>query len=81
MITVQAITLHREAERMDHQNDVTGEVSAPVFKLVTAWIAVSITSWAEAASFLAAIYSAILIGEWVWKRLLRPWCVRHGWVR
>lgn len=28
-----------------------------------------ISSWGEAASFLAAIYTVILIGEWVWKKL------------
>jgi hypothetical protein len=47
-------------------------VAAPVLKAATAWAAVGITSWADAASFLAAIYTAVLLAEWLWKRLIRP---------
>ena len=25
------------------------------------------------AAFLAAVYTAILIGEWLWKRVIKPW--------
>lgn len=32
------------------------------------------------ASVLAAIYSALLIGEWVWKRFLRGWLQDAGWI-
>jgi len=56
------------------------EVAAPAAKIFTAWAAVGITSWAEIASFLAAIYSALLIAEWTWKRALRPFAVRKGWI-
>jgi hypothetical protein len=44
-------------------------VSAPLAKVGTAWAAVGITSWSEAAGFLAALYTLILIGEWVYKKI------------
>ena len=56
-------------------------VAAPGVKLVTAWAAVGITSWAEAASALAALYTIILIGEWLWKKLIRPFCERRNWLQ
>lgn len=56
-------------------------VAAPAIKIVTAWAAVGITSWAEAASALAALYTLLLIIEWLWKRLARPFCERRGWVK
>lgn len=56
-------------------------IAAPFAKVATAWAIVGITSWAEFASFLAAVYSALLIAEWLWKRIVRPSLVRHGWVQ
>ena len=55
-------------------------VASPGVKILTAWAAVGITSWAEAASFLAALYTLLLILEWLWKRLVRGFCERRGWV-
>lgn len=55
-------------------------IAAPVAKAATAWAFVGITSWAEFASFLAAIYTTILLCEWAWKRFGRAFAVRHGWV-
>jgi uncharacterized membrane protein len=46
-------------------------VGDPILKLVSAWAAVGITSWADFASFLAAIYSLILIGEWVYRKFFK----------
>ena len=44
-------------------------VTAPVIKAVSAWaVALGLTSWGEFASFLAACYTALLIGEWFWKK-------------
>jgi hypothetical protein len=48
------------------------QIGAPVAKLLTVWAAIGITSWADAASFLAFCYSLLLIGEWFWKRLIKP---------
>lgn len=53
-------------------------VSQPVIKVATAWAAVGITSWAEFASFLAALYSLLLILEWVWKRVIVPLRTKGG---
>ncbi len=54
---------------------------APV-KIATAWLAaIGISSWSDFAALLAALYSLILIGEWVWKKLLRPCFERRGWVK
>jgi hypothetical protein len=46
-------------------------VGDPIIKLATVWAAVGITSWADAASALAAIYTCILIGEWVYKKFIK----------
>ena len=55
-------------------------VPAPGVKLVSVWAAVSFTSWADVAAFLAAVYSLLLIGEWLWKKIGRPFCERRGWI-
>lgn len=60
-----------------HQSTVT----APVVKVISVWAAVGFTSWADVAAFLAAIYSLLLIGEWLWKKLGRPFCEMHGWLK
>lgn len=49
----------------------TSETVAAVAKGVTAWAAVGISSWHDVAAVLAAVYTALLIIEWVWKRLRR----------
>jgi hypothetical protein len=50
-------------------------------KIVSAWALIGITSWAEAASFAAFLYSALLILEWLWKRVFKPLAVARGWVK
>ncbi len=55
------------------------EVSAQVTKVVTVWAAIGITSWAEAASFVAFCYSFALLSEWVWKKV-KPLLVARGWI-
>jgi len=61
--------------------DNTVSVAAPATKILTAWAAVGLTSWTEIAAALAALYTFLLILEWLWKKLARPFCERHGWVR
>lgn len=53
------------------------KIAMPVAKIVTAWAAIGVTSWAEAASFAAFLYTILLIGEWLWKKLLKPWLHRR----
>lgn len=45
-------------------------------KLGSVWAAVGITSWADFAAFLAALYSALLIGEFLWKKAVKPFLAR-----
>lgn len=60
------------------QPDSLGVMGA---KIGTAWAAVGITSWADAASALAFFYTLLLVCEWIWKRLIRPLAERHGWLK
>jgi len=53
---------------MTHNDNTVGD---PILKLASVWAAVGITSWADAASALAAIYTCILIGEWVYKKFFK----------
>ncbi len=46
-----------------------------------AWAAVNAIPWGTIASIMAAAYTALLIGEWLWKKLLRPLAERRGWVK
>lgn len=53
------------------------ETKASLAKGGSAWVAVfladlGINSWGDVAAMMAALYSLVLICEWVWKRLLRP---------
>lgn len=41
-------------------------------KLGSVWAAVGITSWTEVAAVLAALYSLLLICEFVWKKIVKP---------
>lgn len=52
-----------------------------IAKLATVWAAVGISSWSDFAAFAASIYSCVLIGEWLWKKAIRPFCERRGWVK
>lgn len=61
--------------------DQQSTVTAPVVKVVTAWAAVGITSWADVASILAALYTLVLLLDWVWKKFGRPFAEDRGWVR
>ena len=57
-------------------------VASPGIKMATAWVAaLGIGSWSDVAAILAALYSLMLISEWLWKKLIRPFCERRGWVQ
>lgn len=62
---------------MNGQSDTT---ATQVAKVVSAWAFIGITSWAEAASFVAFLYSCWLLGEKIWKSVLRPMAERRGWI-
>lgn len=56
------------------------EATVSGIKIVSVWAMVGITSWADAAAMLAAIYSALLIGEFAWKKCVRPFAEDRGWI-
>jgi len=63
------------------RDDQAISVAHPVAKVLTAWLAViGIASWAEAAAFIGFLYTLCLFGEWVWKRIVKPYCARRGWI-
>jgi hypothetical protein len=48
-------------------------VNAPVTKILSAWLAaIGIASWSDLAAALAALYSLLLIAEWLWSRFIKP---------
>lgn len=54
-------------------NDTSVSVSAPGVKAGTALAAgFTVSSWSDLAAVIAAIYSACLLGEWLWKKFIRP---------
>ena len=59
----------------------SNQVENQAAKIVSAWALIGITSWAEAASFAAFLYSALLILEWLWKRAVKPLAVARGWIK
>lgn len=47
-------------------------VAMPTLKIISAWAAaLGLTSWGDVASFLAALYTALLIAEWARARFRR----------
>lgn len=60
---------------------VVSEVTNQGAKIGVVWLAIGITSWAEAASFLAFVLSALALCEYLWKKIVRPLCVKMGWLR
>lgn len=61
--------------------ETNSAVAAPIAKVATAWAAVGFTSWADVASFLAALYTLLLILEWIWKKWVRPFCEDRGYFK
>ena len=60
-----------------NDNDHTS-VAMPVIKIVSAWLAaIGLQSWGDLASFLAALYTALLIAEWVRNRFFRHKRLTH----
>lgn len=62
-------------------NDTQISVAQGGAKIASAWAAVGLTSWADVASALAALYTVILIFEWVWKKFLRPGLETKGYIK
>lgn len=54
------------------QNIENPAVRWAVLKVASMWTLIGVSSWQEAASFIAFIYSACLLGEWAYKKY-RAW--------
>ena len=60
---------------------MTDDIKHPAVKAASGILAsVGAMSWGELAQAAAFIYSACLIVEWVWKRVLKPLAQRRGWI-
>ncbi len=44
-----------------------------------AWLGAS--SWADVAALLGAIYTAMLMTEFCWRKFVRPCWERRGWIK
>lgn len=70
---------------MSNSQNTAETMAAPAIKIASAWAAwwasVGITSWSDVAAMLAALYTALLIFEWMWKRVFRPFAERRGWIK
>lgn len=55
-------------------------ISHPVAKGLSVWALVGVSSWTEAAGFLACIWTSLLICEWFWKKVFRSYARRRGWI-
>ena len=57
-------------------------VGQPILKILSAWVAaIGISSWSEAASVVAFIYTVGLLTEWWWKRFWRPMLENRGFLK
>lgn len=61
--------------------DQNTEISSPMLKVLSAWAIIGITSWADFAAFLGALYTLLLILEWLWKKAFRPLAMSKGWIK
>lgn len=50
-------------------------------KIGAVWLSVGITSWTDAAAFLAFVLSALALTEYVWKKIVRPILVDFGYLK
>lgn len=51
---------------MDDKN--SGPVGFVVAKILSVWAAIGLTTWSEAAAFVAFLYSCALLYEWISKK-------------
>lgn len=75
------MTMRSTMENSASQMNDNAEIHSPLLKVASAWALIGVTSWADAAAFLGAVYSALLILEWLWKKIFRPLAVDAGWIK
>lgn len=56
-------------------------VEMPFTKAATALLAgFGVSSWSDFAAFMAALYTLMLVIEWLWKHCIRPVAESRGWI-
>lgn len=40
----------------------------------------TIDLWTDIGKVCAATYSMLILAEWLWKRAVRPFAIRRGWI-
>ncbi len=50
-------------------------------KIGVVWLSIGITTWAEAASFVAFVLSALALCEYLWKKIGRPVLESLGYIK
>ncbi len=65
------------------QSDVAGQVMPAAVRSAPpeTWGIVNSIPWGNVASMVAAAYTLLLISEWFWKKLLRPFSESRGWIK
>lgn len=65
-------------------NDHISQISYPAQKtaLAVGGTGLSVADWPlqEIAAGLTAFYTLLLISEWLWKKVVRPFAERRGWI-
>lgn len=56
------------------------EATIALTKIGSVWALVGITSWADFAAMLAAIYSLLMIVDFCYKKFIRSWLIRIGFL-
>lgn len=66
---------------------MSDQMKADATKAGAAWVSVGGadvvggTDWGQIAAMMAAGYTMLLIIEWFWKRVCRPFAESRGWVK
>lgn len=56
------------------------EATIALAKVGSVWALFGITSWADFAAMLAAIYSLLMIVDFCYKKFIRSWLIRIGFL-
>lgn len=66
-------------------NEHINQISYPMQKTALAIGGTSLSvaqwPWQDIAACLTAIYTTFLLCEWLWKKALRPFAERRGWLK
>jgi pyrroloquinoline quinone (PQQ) biosynthesis protein C len=62
-------------------NDTPRDAVVGGAKIASVWAFVGISSWADFAAMMAALYSLLMILNFCWDKFLKGWCIRAGWIK